>query len=54
MMPTLAGRERCGWQAGRGSENKVPVVAAASVDEAGHPRYIKLATVPNVLFCRYC
>jgi len=35
-------------------ENKVPVVAAGSlVDEAGHPRYIKLAPC-HVLFFRYC
>jgi transposase-like protein len=39
------GGERCGGKPGRGSENKVPIVAAVSIDEAGHPRYVKLATV---------
>jgi len=42
-MPTLR-RENAVCKPGRGSENKWPVVAAVSVDEAGHPRYIKLAT----------
>ena len=29
------GGERCGGKPGRGSENKVPIVAAVSVNEAG-------------------
>lgn len=39
------GGERAGGKAGRGSENKVPFVAAISVDERGHPMYIKLNLV---------
>jgi hypothetical protein len=38
------GGERCGGKAGRGSENKVPIVTAVSIDEAVYPRYVKLAT----------
>jgi transposase-like protein len=44
------GGERCGGKPGRGSENKVPIVAAVSVDDAGHPRYVKLATVATFSF----
>jgi hypothetical protein len=44
------GGERCGGKPGRGSENKVPIVAAVSIDEAGHPRYVKLATVAMFSF----
>ena len=44
------GEERCGGKAGRGSENKVPIVAAVSIDDAGHPRYMKLATVATFTF----
>ena len=29
------GGERCGGKAGRGSENKIPFVAAVSVDDEG-------------------
>lgn len=36
------GGERAGGKAGRGSENKVPFVAAVSVNEAGNPMYLKL------------
>jgi len=39
------GGERAGGKAGRGSENKVPFVAAVSVDHRGHPRYLKLNLV---------
>ena len=39
------GGERTGGKTGRGSENKVPFVAAVSVDERGHPMYIKLNLV---------
>ena len=31
------GRERCGGTAGRGSENKLPIVAAVSIGSQGHP-----------------
>ncbi len=44
------GGERCGGKAGRGSENKVPIVAAVSLDDAGHPRHVKLATVATFSF----
>jgi len=40
----LGGERACG-KAGRGSENKVPFVAAVSVDHRGHPRYLKLNLV---------
>lgn len=39
------GRDRTGGKTGRGSENKVPFVAAVSVNEAGHPLHVKLRLV---------
>ncbi len=39
------GGERAGGKAGRGSENKVPFVAAVSVNDAGQPVYLKLDLV---------
>ena len=39
------GGERTGGKAGRGSENKVPFVAAVSVNDQGHPLYLKLNLV---------
>ena len=39
------GGERAGGKAGRGSENKVPFVAAVSVDGKGHPLYAKFNLV---------
>lgn len=36
------GGERTGGKSGRGSENKVPFIAAVSVTEAGHPVHLKL------------
>jgi len=41
------GGERTGGKAGRGSENKVPFVAAVSIDSAGHPIRVKLTPVPG-------
>jgi len=41
------GGERVGGKAGRGSENKVPLVAAVSLNAAGHPLYTKIAPVPG-------
>lgn len=41
------GGERSGGKAGRGSENKVPFVAAVSLSDAGHPLRIKLTPVPG-------
>jgi hypothetical protein len=41
------GGELSGGKAGRGSENKVPFVAALSLDEDGHPLSIKIAPVPG-------
>jgi hypothetical protein len=39
------GGELTGGTAGRGSENKVPFVAAVSLNEKGHPVYLKLTLV---------
>jgi len=39
------GGERSGGKAGRGSENKVPFVAAVSMDDEGHPGRVKLTPV---------
>jgi len=36
------GGERPGGTAGRGSENKIPIVAAVSLSEAGHPIHAKI------------
>lgn len=41
------GGERTGGTAGRGSENKVPFLAAVSVDPDGHPVHAKLTPVPG-------
>ena len=39
------GGERAGGKTGRGSENKVPFVAAVSLNEQGRPMYLKLNLV---------
>lgn len=39
------GGELTGGKAGRGSENKVPFVAAISLNDEGHPLYIKMTPV---------
>ena len=39
------GGERVGGKAGRGSEDKVPFVAAVSLNTKGHPMYLKMAPV---------
>lgn len=39
------GRERPGGKAGRGSENKVPIVAAISLNAAGHSIQAKISPV---------
>lgn len=41
------GGERTGGKAGRGSENKVPFVAAVSLNDQGNPLYIKLARLSS-------
>ncbi|EIC23585.1 IS1595 family transposase [Thiorhodovibrio frisius] len=41
------GGELTGGTAGRGSENKVPFVAAVSLTPEGHPQYAKMAPVPG-------
>jgi transposase-like protein len=41
------GGERTGGKVGRGSENKVPFVAAVSFSEEGHPLRAKLTLVPG-------
>ena len=40
------GGELNGGKAGRGSEYKVPIVAAVSLDDAGHPIHVKVSKVP--------
>ena len=37
--------ERSGGMAGRGSENKIPIVAAVSLSEAGHPIHARITAV---------
>jgi hypothetical protein len=44
------GGELNGSKPGRGSENKVPIVAAVSLDEAGHPIHVKVAKVDAFSF----
>jgi hypothetical protein len=44
------GGERCGGKPDRGSVNKVPIVAAVSVIEAGCQVHVKLSTVPTFSF----
>ena len=39
------GGERAGGKVGRGSENKVPILAAVSLNTEGHPRYLKLSRI---------
>ena len=39
------GGEHTGGKRGRGSENKIPFVAAVSTNEDGHPMYAKLSPV---------
>jgi transposase-like protein len=41
------GGELYGGKTGRGSENKVPFVAAVSLNESGHPSYLKLSAVAS-------
>ena len=41
------GGELTGGKAGRGSRNKVPFAAAVSLDQAGHPLYIKMTPAPG-------
>ena len=36
--------------AGRGSENKVPIVATVSLDDAGHPIHVTVAKVTTFSF----
>jgi len=44
------GGEQNGDKPGRGSENKVSIVAAASLDEAVHPIHVKVAKVETLSF----
>lgn len=39
------GGERAGGKVGRGSENKVPILAAVSLNAEGHPHYLKLSRI---------
>jgi len=43
------GGERTGGKVGRGSENKIPIVAAISLNEAGHPIHARITAVSG--FC---
>lgn len=47
---TYLGGERTGGKPGRGLENKVPFVAAVSVNDAGHPLRVKLTPVAGFRF----
>ncbi len=44
------GGEHNGGKPGRGSENKVPIVAAVSLNEAGLPIHMKVAKVETFTF----
>lgn len=44
------GEERSSGKPGLGSENKAPIVAAVSLDDAGHPLHRNLATVRTFSF----
>jgi hypothetical protein len=44
------GGELPGGKAGRGSENKVPFIAAVQINKQGHPLYAVFSTVKS--FCR--
>jgi len=39
------GRELSGGKAGRGSENKIPIFAAVSLNEAGHPIHARITAL---------
>ena len=39
------GGECTGGKAGRGSENKIPIVAAVSLNEEGHPIHVEITPV---------
>jgi len=44
------GEEHCGGKLALGLENKVPIVAAISVNEASHPKHVKPSTLATFLF----
>jgi hypothetical protein len=44
------GGEQNGDKPGRGSENKVSIVAAASLDEAGHSIHVKVGKIETFCF----
>ena len=48
------GGERAGGKPGRGSENKVPFVAAVSLNEHGHPMRLKLNLVSGFTLKAIC
>ena len=45
MDDSYLGGEHPGGKAGRGSENKIPIVAAVSLNEAGHPIHARITAV---------
>jgi hypothetical protein len=46
------GGEQNGDKPGRGSENKVSIVVAASLDEAGHPIHVQVTKVETSVLQR--
>ena len=50
LVDAYQGGEQNGDKSGRGSENNVPIVAAVSLDEAGHPIHLKVAKVETLPF----
>ena len=45
MDDSYLGGEHPGGKAGRGSENKIPIIAAVSLNEAGHPIHARISAV---------
>jgi len=45
MDDSYLGGEHPGGKAGRGSENKIPIIAAVSLNEAGHPIHARITAV---------
>jgi hypothetical protein len=45
MYDAYLGGERPGGTAGRGSEKKIPIVVAVSLNKASHPIYSRITTV---------
>ena len=50
LVDAYQGGEQNGDKPGRGSDNNVPIVAAVSLDEAGHRIHLKVDKVENYSF----